>query len=898
MAQNINYGSEIKNGGTIKSEHVSQFVDAFTAVEAYDINISGSLNIVGTTSGSFIGDGSGLTGLPTGSDGSQLTTKSGNVPSSSFLPTQSNDSFATVNFTTPFSSSDYSVAVELTTTSTGLYNSLSTDFEIRGKTTSSFQVYSTFPLSIWSSFPGSSVDFIAIANTETSVFTIPTSSFGLNSKVGNVPSESFGPTNPGPPVNDYSASVTFATPFSSSDYAVSLTRVSDLGSGDSVGALQVFNKTTSGFKIQYDSQPDWESIDYIAAANGETAVTSSFTLTSATASYVEQAQTASISLNDLTLQSIQVINGTASISRELPLPDGIEAIPDSTFNAGGAPISIIGLGTNLSGRVEACNIITLPSSLRRVGNFAFLGHNLSGSFTLPSTVEFVGSSSFGNMEFTSISCSNNLTEIGNGAFYIIKDFGLTSLTLNEGLTTIHDLAFYNLYNSNVSAITDSSSFSLTIPSSVSRIGRQAFNAVQINSLTFNTPTSPLTIETQAFYGSSRWGIGNASSSIRGLESIDIPANTTLGDNVFGVQYLKTASIGENCDIGERIFSSPLLDSSINTFTLLNSVTSSRPSSLWPWYGARFNNFIFSGSAPRVYRYQNNLVSSSVSLPFSYFQETKFKGFPDISQTNISKIGSSCFSSAEFETGSLILPPSMSYNNSTFSNMNLIGLGNITSSNDYSVTIGAHSNFSYDTNFPSATIYGGVTASYSTFISADIGNLIIEDYVDFYTGSMVKRSTISNSVFRNNYIRSLTIGENVKFGKFTFYDNNTKITGSTVFPATVFIDSSSFNRFALNNTASCGFDSVVFSGSGIETISESAFQQSGINALDFVGSGIQYIEAESFIKNNITGSVTFPSTLLEIGSGAFNQNYIETASIPTACTTASDSFDGTVHVIRF
>ena len=66
MAQQIKYGSEIKNGGTIEPEHVSQFVDAFTALEAYDINISGSLNIVGTTSGSFIGDGSGLTGLPSG----------------------------------------------------------------------------------------------------------------------------------------------------------------------------------------------------------------------------------------------------------------------------------------------------------------------------------------------------------------------------------------------------------------------------------------------------------------------------------------------------------------------------------------------------------------------------------------------------------------------------------------------------------------------------------------------------------------------------------------------------------------------------------------------------------------------------------------------------------------
>lgn len=172
MAQNINYGSEIKNGGTIKSEHVSQFVDAFTGAEAYDIDISGSLDVEGTVSGSFIGDGSGLTGLPTGSDGSQLTTKAGTISSASFQNTGSGDSFATVTFATPFSSSDYSVALEFEIPS---YIDYFTKTSIVDKTPAGFNILTEIQESIWRLLPDSSIDYIAVANGETAV----TSSFTL-----------------------------------------------------------------------------------------------------------------------------------------------------------------------------------------------------------------------------------------------------------------------------------------------------------------------------------------------------------------------------------------------------------------------------------------------------------------------------------------------------------------------------------------------------------------------------------------------------------------------------------------------------------------------------------------------------------------------------------------------
>ena len=46
---------EIAQNFTVESWHVSQSVDAFTGASDYDITISGSLTVIGPTSGSFTG---------------------------------------------------------------------------------------------------------------------------------------------------------------------------------------------------------------------------------------------------------------------------------------------------------------------------------------------------------------------------------------------------------------------------------------------------------------------------------------------------------------------------------------------------------------------------------------------------------------------------------------------------------------------------------------------------------------------------------------------------------------------------------------------------------------------------------------------------------------------------
>ena len=69
MAKTLS-NSGITSNDTIQAGHVTQSIDALTGTEAYDITISGSLSVIGTTSGSFIGDGTGLTGVTGEWDGS------------------------------------------------------------------------------------------------------------------------------------------------------------------------------------------------------------------------------------------------------------------------------------------------------------------------------------------------------------------------------------------------------------------------------------------------------------------------------------------------------------------------------------------------------------------------------------------------------------------------------------------------------------------------------------------------------------------------------------------------------------------------------------------------------------------------------------------------------------
>ena len=107
--------------------------------------------------------------------------------------------------------------------------------------------------------------------------------------------------------------------------------------------------------------------------------------------------------------------------------------------------------------------LTLPSSLKSIGDEAFGGCRSLTSLTLPSSLQSIGNSAFRDCNsLTSLTLPSSLQSIGDYAFGCCRS--LTSLTLPSSLQSIGDYAFYGC----------SSLSSLTLPSSLQSIGDSAF----------------------------------------------------------------------------------------------------------------------------------------------------------------------------------------------------------------------------------------------------------------------------------------------------------------------------------------------------------------------------------------------------------------------------------------
>ena len=138
-----------------------------------------------------------------------------------------------------------------------------------------------------------------------------------------------------------------------------------------------------------------------------------------------------------------------------------------------------------------CNSISIPSTIKSIGEYAFSNCKLSGKLTIPNSVNKIGSNAFsdcsgltgdliipnsvteiGNFAFRgcsgftgALTIPNSVTEIGQSAFSGCSGFN-GKLTLSNNLAKIGSNAFYNC-----SGFTGA----LTIPNSVTEIGSNAFS---------------------------------------------------------------------------------------------------------------------------------------------------------------------------------------------------------------------------------------------------------------------------------------------------------------------------------------------------------------------------------------------------------------------------------------
>lgn len=161
------------------------------------------------------------------------------------------------------------------------------------------------------------------------------------------------------------------------------------------------------------------------------------------------------------------------------------------------------------GQCYSLSSVTLPNSLKTIGDNAFDSCSGLTSITIPNSVSSITSYAFTKCSgLTNVVVPNSVTNLGTGVFQRCSE--LQSATLPSGLTSIQSNLFR--YCSSLSSV--------TIPSSVITIGGYAFAETKITDITIpNGVTS----------------IGNSAFNLcRSLTSVTVEATTPpiLGTNVF------------------------------------------------------------------------------------------------------------------------------------------------------------------------------------------------------------------------------------------------------------------------------------------------------------------------------------------------------------------------------
>ena len=176
--------------------------------------------------------------------------------------------------------------------------------------------------------------------------------------------------------------------------------------------------------------------------------------------------------------------------------------------------------------------ISLPNELTTIGNYAFYKCSAVSSITIPESVTSIGSSAFyACTDLTSITISSSVTSIGIQAFSYCSS--LTSITIPSSVTSIGERAFQGCSGLTSIAIPESVTSiktglfsncsgltSITIPEGVTSIGNNAFQVCTgLTSITI--PSRVTSIGNYAFQGCS------------GLTSITIPEGViSIGADAF------------------------------------------------------------------------------------------------------------------------------------------------------------------------------------------------------------------------------------------------------------------------------------------------------------------------------------------------------------------------------
>lgn len=430
--------------------------------------------------------------------------------------------------------------------------------------------------------------------------------------------------------------------------------------------------------------------------------------------------------------------------------------------------------------------VTLPNTLKEIGMYAFYGCDLLTEIIIPEGVEVIGESAFSgcdnlldisipnsikiieenaikagaaseNKHFNVYENGNYLGNESNPYVYLFRTVDSTATTF-----VIHpDCKIVEGSPTNITTI--------TIPSGVTSIGRQAFgNCTALQEVIFESNNSLINIGYAAF------------SSCSQLSSIEIPVSvTSIGDYAFsGCSSLESITIPSNVSkIGARTFQNC---SSLESINVPEGVTS-------------IGDFAFSGCSSLQ---SINIPNSVISIGGSAFLNCTSLATVTMSENSqLTSIGGYAFN-ARSNLTQLTLPATLSeVGTDVFSDSleKIYFLGTV----DQWVSI----NFSVD---------GGGTPLQSTrqlyindqlvtdaIINTDVKNYVFGNYPTLSSVTFGENVTnIGQRAFEYCSISELTISSNIKTIDFAAFRNCSSLT-------TITIESEDIYEAATSSSA-CGY----------------------------------------------------------------------------------------------
>ena len=214
-----------------------------------------------------------------------------------------------------------------------------------------------------------------------------------------------------------------------------------------------------------------------------------------------------------------------SFSGGLTIPEGVTEIAEGAFCSSSKYSSSPALG-------KITGTLTLPSTLKTIGAYAFAYEGFSGELLIPDGVTSIGANAFVECDGFggTLSLPDSVKTVGESAFYLCE--GFTGLKLSAGLTKIERYSFAHMYGLKTkvvipegvteigeSAFSCSDMPSVSLPSTLKKIGKQAFQFAGLTKITL--PNGLETIGDEAF---DCWNVNKA---------IVIPASVkSIGKNAF------------------------------------------------------------------------------------------------------------------------------------------------------------------------------------------------------------------------------------------------------------------------------------------------------------------------------------------------------------------------------